>query len=369
MDHSLRLKFKDLIIQNDIDGLKDMLSQFPKLANMDLRKDEAQDQFTGSYALVEASKLGHSKVVKVLLDHGADPDAQSTTQEEPPELGLPICFAVEQKKYPLAHLLLDHGASVNAFPYCDKSMIEVLYEQARVEGLERSFIKKGLHRYFGKSEFSSPKNDSPESVKLLHRVLTLGGEPPIGALIRDEQVDILKELIVHHAKREATPMSYPPGEIFSKICGKSSWHGYPEILELCITSRPDLYSKTLALGSIKSAITSHNRDGSIDDYLDIFKLNLDHLKSIGQLEILKHQEPLYPFYRLAKDFGWHNNYGFRAKVFEGEDIIKAAKLFIEYGFSDHDLPFSEDGLAALEIAETRKHHPCIPEFILFLNSL
>lgn len=369
MDNSIKERFRDLIIANEIEGVKGNLRQFPSLANMDLRKKEDQDQFTGSLPLAEAAKAGHNEIAQILLDHNADPNAEGTQKEDSPEYGLPICFAVEQKNYPLAHLLLDHNASVNAFPYCDKSMVEVVYEQARKAGLQKKFIKVGLQRYFGKITVAPLDQDSAEPIKLLHRIIALGGELPIGVLIRDEQIEIVEELLLHHADRETTPLTYPRGKIFEKICRSSSWYGIPEMLKKCIALRPALYTKTHAIGSIKSAIESHNRDGSIDDYLDIFKLNLDHLQSIGEFDPLITREPIYPIYRLAKDFAWHDNYGYRAALFGGEDIIRAAKLFRDYGFNDHDAPFPEDGLTALQIAETRKHHPCIPDFIIYLKSL
>ena len=62
---------------------------------------------TGFTALIEAARRGHTDTVRALLEGGADVDAMSKSGQTP------LLFAVEEGRTDIARLLLEHGAGVN----------------------------------------------------------------------------------------------------------------------------------------------------------------------------------------------------------------------------------------------------------------
>jgi len=150
MDQTIKDKFRSAIQANDIQLVKLMLVDHPTLVGQDLRPEEAQDHFTNGYALVEASKLNHTEISLLLLEAKADPNAAKLPEtEDPPEFGLPLCLAVEHRNYELANRLLDYGASVNAFPFCSRSLVEEVHLLARADGASIETPRLGLANYLG----------------------------------------------------------------------------------------------------------------------------------------------------------------------------------------------------------------------------
>jgi ankyrin repeat protein len=66
----------------------------------------APDGFT---LLGLASFFGHTEIVRLLLSKGADPDLPSSNSQKVP----PLCSAAAGKHLEIAHLLLERGANVN----------------------------------------------------------------------------------------------------------------------------------------------------------------------------------------------------------------------------------------------------------------
>ncbi len=362
--------FRQAVINNQSNLVRDLLVQNPQLARIDLRSHEKQDHFTNGFALVEACKNVHIEVTKILLEHGANPDAPSINADDPPEFGIPLCLAVESKNYKLANLLLDFGASTEAFPYCDQPMIEVLYEQARLAGVTRDTIRKGYSRYLGEINMDEPHINASEVILLYHRVINLGVEPPISAIVRDQDKDLIEDLLRTCPMERTTKLSYPDGSIFECIVYLSSWYGYPDIVRSCMVICPELFSAEVSKYCIYRAIVSHNRDGTTNDYLTLISEQLDFLKSKNKWNWIKHEEPLYPFHVLAKEFLNKSTYGYKAPLTTVKDLIRLAQLFLDYGFDDYNILESKEGMTPIQIATERfQKYPSIKEYIDFLNNL
>jgi len=361
--------FIESISGNDLVKVADMLKQFPDFAKIDLRPKKDQNHFTNGFALVEACKVGNFEIAKILLEHGADPNSRGSNESDPPEFGIPICLAVEDKNYRLAHLLLDFDASVDAFPYCDAPMIEKLYYQARLDGVDPFTLRKGFSKYLGDVDIHTVPTNSPESIKLYYRILNVGVEPSIRTVIRDEHLNLIGDFLKICPKQECTKLTYPKGTFYERIIGSASWNGYPKIVKMCLDLCPELCSNKLSRDSIHSAIISHNRDGSTDDYIAIIKLQLEFIKSKGKLNWIIHEEPLYPFFTLAKDFLNKSRYGGKAPLTNGTDLIRLAKLFLAFGFDDYNKKHPEEKMTPLEKAKTRLDFEGMSDYIDFLNTL
>src|SRR5262249_48963430 len=92
----------------DLARVKELLAQDPTLAN---RVSEYVTYYLGSGAqLKNAAAKGHLEIVKLLLEHGADPNLP---EEHIAPHGHALYSAVANGHYEVAKLLLEHGAYPN----------------------------------------------------------------------------------------------------------------------------------------------------------------------------------------------------------------------------------------------------------------
>lgn len=154
---------------------------------------------------------GHLEVVRALLDFGADPNLsiqeRKHAESDGPESGTPLVFALAQKHFDVAHLLLDRGARV------DYSSIDS-----------------------GPSIVDTALNCGNQA--LIDRIITLGGKPLLGHYVSSKNYLMIRELL------DRCPNE--PSHINSK---QTVLHDFlfwgvhacdPNIVTMCLSKNPTL---------------------------------------------------------------------------------------------------------------------------------
>lgn len=376
-DHSCQT-FWQAVVAGDLLAVREILSQQPWLASADCRAAAQRDPHTNGFPLVQAAKGGNVELARVLLQHNADVNARSPAADQR-EFGMPIILAFDRQNYELITLLLDRGASVHAFPYCDICLADRVYIAAREHRGESKLISQlvrlSMNCYLAPNQSTQAgiealgvlSRNAPESINLFARILFQGGQPTLGELVRQGERQLLEELLQTCPEKPGTQFDYPGGNIFQNICGAASWHGYPEILTLCMSICPQLYGYRAAKDAIHSATISHNRDGSYQDYRTLIEGQLRYLQERGELAQLRDgDDPFKAHSTLAANFCWPRNYGFRAEISTAKNLIDLAELFIEYGFNDFNFRDPKTGRTPLAICASRGTHPGMLEYAKFL---
>ena len=358
--------FWTAVCSNDIETARQLLDKDSSLASRDFRPEADRDPHTEGYPLYKACAAGHAEMAKLLLDHGADIDAKSPTERQK-ELGMPIWWAVDRRDYSLANHLLDRGADVGAFAWANATMVDRLYEYAVQDGAPVEVVRKGFSRYLGKSDEAPVSADAPESVKLLDRVLSLGGQPTMGMIVEANYYALVEELLQTCPEMPGTRHDTPQGTVFECLCNASSWTGHPKVMEMAMTHCPELHSPTHAKHAIARAIISHNRFGTVDDYYRLIETQLKYLEEQGALASSIQDDTLLPHHKTAKHYLWPNHYGYGESQSSVETMIELTELFIRFGFDDLHRA-DADGKTPLMLALERTEHPGLDQYVAYLNS-
>lgn len=377
-DACLLQKFWQAVTAGNVAKTTALLAQDTSLAGTDCRPAEQRNQHTNGFPLVQAAKDGNIEIAEVLLQRGADPNARSPAEDQR-EFGMPLIFAFDNRNYDLVCLLLDSGASVHAYPYCDICLVDRVFiaasEQPEFVETVSSMVRHSYENYLlssqsgrvGIGNWELSWQEATENVRLLARVLMQGGRPSLAQVVRQNQIQLLKDLLDTCPESRGTQFDYPNATVFENIWHAASWYGYPEVIEFCRQACPQMHDYEAAKGSLFSATKSHNRDGSYADYRRIILLQLEYLKNSGQLDKLKNDQPPFKAHQLlAANYCWHNNYGYRAGISRPEDLLDLAELFIEYGFEDFDYRDPKTGRSPLATAVARGTHPGMLEYVEFL---
>lgn len=353
-----------------VEDARSFLEKEPSLASHDFRSDDAKqkDPYDTRYPLIKASFNGDLAMVALLLDHGADIDARSPTEDQRGH-GWPIMAAVEHKHYDLAHLLLDRGASLDAHGYCSASLAEELHEAARKAGAPQELARKGFERYIGEQALPDLGVEPPAVVALFARVLEMGAKLSLGSIVLDGDRTLAEALLRKAPTEPGTPHDHPQGTVFENLCNAGSWHGHPWVLELAMRLCPELYSRASAEKAIRRAIVSHNREGTVDDYEALIEAQLVYLTDQGALESVIAEGALLPHFLLAKDYLWKGWCGPESSPSTADSMIRLSELLIRHGFTDLNRTDSESGKTALSQALDRcDGHPGLDQYVDYLKS-
>ena len=364
--------FWQAVNDGDTEKAKSLLAQDRSLAGLDFRPTNEQDPLTDGFPLVVACEKGNYALAKLLLEHGADVNAKSPTEEQQ-EFGMPLHLAVADGHYKIANLLLDHDASLHGHGWCTAATFEQVYDAAVQEGGNPNLVWRAFSRYLDDDVIqtglagASVDEDSPDVVRLFDRMLSLGAEPSHSMIVRAERHALIRELLQTRPTSDGSRHDHPRGTVFHDISGAASWYGYPKTIKMCMEECPHLYSADIAKRVIDRAIRSHNRDGSWQEYRDMIKSQLNFLKDTGELDAWR-DEGFNPIFALAHNYCWPNNYGFKAGVSTPEGLLAIAQMFLDYGF-EVDIRDAESGKHAIEEAIERevKGHPGMKEYIAFLK--
>ena len=358
--------FWTAVCNNDIETARQLLERDSSLASKDFRAVADRNPHTDGFPLYKACAAGHAEMAKLLLDHGADVDAKSPTEKQK-ELGMPIWWAVNRRDYSLASHLLDRGADVGAYAWANATMVDRLYEYAVQDGAPVEVVRKGFTRYLGTSGETSVSTDAPESVKLLDRVLSLGGQPTMGMIVEANYYDLVEELLQECPEMPGTRHDTPKGTVFESLCNASSWTGHPKVMEMAMTHCPGLHSPSHAKRAIARAITSHNRFGTVDDYYRLIETQLKYLEEKGALDSAIKDGTFLPHHKIAKDYLWPTHLGYGESQSSIESMIELTELFIRFGFDDLHRA-DADGKTPLMLAQERTEHPGLDQYVAYLNS-
>jgi hypothetical protein len=190
-------------------------------------------------------------------------------------------------------------------------------------------VRLGFEDHLGPAQVEALSDDAPDVVKLFCRVLRMGGKPTLSSLVRQQNYNVIRDLLSKCPESPADRYDSPPGPVFTKIVDAASWLGYPEILELCREQQPELYAADTARSCVCRAIGSHNRDGCHAEYFRLIENQLRFLQERGELD----HALMSPFHWLADGFLQSRTYGFKCQQLPTvSDLLDFAELFLTYGF-------------------------------------
>ena len=357
-------RFVAAIESQDTAEVARLLRREPSLAGTDPRPLSERDRYTTGYPLVRAVRVGSEPIVRLLLDAGADPNA-ACGFEEPYEFGMPLHTSIEFERYHLAHVLLDYGASVRAYPYCDRPTVDRICDAASDAPPE--MFRRGVECYLGPAPPVPLPKDASAATGLLDRFLELDARPSMMFFVRAGRLDVIEDLLRTCPDASGSPHDYPHGPVLHTVAGAASWTGAADVLLMCLELCGEHFDAALCRRWIESAMISHNRDGDWTDYARIIRALLERLRSLGALEALRTADDFRPFHLLAVNYCWPRNYGFRAGVSTPEGMVGLARLLFEYGFDGANEPDPKTGMTPAETALARKGHPCMGEFAAFVR--
>ena len=175
-----------------------------------------EDRYYGSSALFVAARNGHSGAVKLLLEHGADPE-----HRDGPGM-TPVIYSTANNHKEILKMLIDAGADVNtasasgftafmaAVGYRGPEIIDILLEHGADIGVRDQSGRTALHFAMYRND---PCNGKDEFLPVVRRLIEKGADLNARDNGGRTPLDILKE------KYPVKHMKYAQGisELFAKI--------------------------------------------------------------------------------------------------------------------------------------------------------
>ena len=336
MDKSIANIFFLALQEGNLDDCRLLLESAPELAAHNFSPESLH---TEGFPIYQASKTNNLEIVRLLLEKGADPDA-ALDLEDPREVGMPLMHALELGNLDMANLLLDHGARLHAFPYCSTPFVDkicnMLWDEEGSEKKVAYLMSKSYKSYisFERKLEKKPSQKESELMRLLERVVEMGGRPSLFTVVRHQNHALLQELLRTCPNQKGPVSDWPQDTVFKNIAYGASWTGYPKTLVYCKELCPELYSTDVSKQLIDQAIRSHNRDGCIEEYYELIRAELEFLRIEDANEmIFSTGEVFDPIHTLETDFIEPKNYGFKCPtLLTQEDLERVRGLFKEYGY-------------------------------------
>ena len=285
---------------NDLESARAILASNPEILKPNPKPDppegEAapyQDLGVGKSPLTSAVAGNHLEMVRLLLEHGAEPD-----EHHGYNYGMPLQIAVWENYSEVANLLLDHGADPS--------------KSTAMADMEAT----GYSLFTGNQE-------------LINRIYAAGGRADIFAYIKANMLPVLGELLDHCPDVPANnPSIAGTRTVLAAIRDESAWCGNADSLSMALAVRP--ITEAQFKNAVGSAVKSHNRLFPVESYLRCLTMLLDAgAEYIGD-------DNFCPLHKLA-----------RKNKIDGR--IEFAKLFVERGVDPNKLHF-KSGKTALEEA-------------------
>lgn len=155
-----------------------------------------EDRYYGSSALFVAARNGHSGAVKLLLEHGADPE-----HRDGPGM-TPVIYSTVNNHKEILKMLIDAGADVNtasasgftafmaAAGYRGPEIIDVLLEHGADIGVRDQSGRTALHFAMYRND---PCNGKDEFLPVVRRLIEKGADLNVVDNNGNTPLDIMKE--------------------------------------------------------------------------------------------------------------------------------------------------------------------------------
>ncbi len=158
------------------------------------------------------------------------------------------------------------------------------------------------------------------------------------------------------------------GTVFENIFHAATWYGYAGAVDLAMRCFPELVTIKEAARGVGSALVSHNRDGTVEDFYQLIEGQLEYLHNQGALETIIAEGSLQPHYILAKNYLRPTSYENESSPSTLESMIELSELLVRFGFDDFNYVEPKSGQTALSRAEARirEGHPGMDAYAAYL---
>jgi RNA polymerase sigma factor (sigma-70 family) len=145
IDHGAEVDLWTASALGDTADVRRLIQESPKSINA----HNGAGRYPGgaNYSLAIAAHGGHLDVVRLLLEHGADPDLENDNayrEGDQLESGVPLVFAIARGHFGIANLLIDRGARVDvSMIHSGPGIVDVALDCDNQDLIDRIVIKGG----------------------------------------------------------------------------------------------------------------------------------------------------------------------------------------------------------------------------------